>query len=91
MTDARSTHLPELSGGVASVTGSLVVDTQLRQVQAFSVSLAQAASATEAIVDAILGDVEAGGTQKLTVQVWAVDGVTPGAAAANVAWTAIGK
>lgn len=91
MVDVKSTHLPEVSGGIAAVTGSLIIDTQLRNVQSFSVSLAQAASATEAIVTAVLSDPEVGAAQKLTLQVWAVDGVTPGAAAVDVAWTAIGK
>lgn len=91
MTDARSTHLPEVSGDVVAVTGSLIVDTRLREVQSFSVALAQQASATEAIVDAVLGEIEPGGTQKLTIEVFAADGATPGAAAANVAWMAFGK
>lgn len=91
MTDARSTHLPEVAGGVVEVTGSLVIDTQLREVQTFSVTLATQASATEAIVDGVLGEIVAGGNQKMTLEVFAADGATPGASAVNVAWLAVGK
>jgi hypothetical protein len=91
MTDARSTHLPEVSGGIESVTATLIVDTRLREVQSFSVSLAQQSVAAEAIVDGVLGAIEPGGTQKLTLQVFNADGVTPGVAAVDVAWMAIGK
>lgn len=91
MTDARSTHMPGWSGGIAEVTGSLIVDTQLRDVQFFSVTLAEAASATEAIVNGVLGDPEVGGHQKLTLQVFAVDGATPGASAVKVSWAAHSK
>jgi hypothetical protein len=91
MTDARSTHIPEVSGDVVAVTGSLVIDTQLREVQSFSVTLASQASATEAIVNGVLGDIAPGGTQKLTLEVFAADGATPGASAVNVAWLAVGK
>lgn len=87
----RSTHIPEYAGDVVWVTGSLVVDTGLREVQSFSASLATQATATEAIVDAVLGEIIPGGTQKLTLEVFAVDGVTPGAAAVKVSWMALGK
>jgi hypothetical protein len=87
----KSTHIPEYAGDVVEVTGSLVVDTGLREVQAFSATLAAQASATEAIVDAVLGDVVPGGSQSMTLEVFAVDGVTPGAAAVKVAWMALGK
>jgi hypothetical protein len=91
MTDARSTHIPEVAGGVVAVTGSLVIDTQLREVQSFAVSLATQASATEAIVNGVLGEIVAGSSQKLTIEVFAADGATPGASAVNVAWSAFGK
>lgn len=91
MTDARSTHLPEVSGDVVEVTGSLIVDTGLREVQSFSVALGTQSTATDAIVDGVLGPIVPGGTQKLTLEVFAVDGVTPGVTAVNVAWMAFGK
>lgn len=87
----KSTHIPEYAGDVVEVTGSLIVDTGLREVQAFSATLAAQSSATEAIVDAVLGAIEPGGTQKLTLEVFAVDGTTPGASAVKVAWMALGK
>lgn len=87
----RNSHLPEMAGDIVAVTAELLVDTGLRKVQTFGATLAQESSATEAIVDAVLQPIQPGGTQKLLLQVWAVDGVTPGAAAANVAWSAMGE
>lgn len=87
----KSTHIPEYAGDMVDVTGSLIVDTGLREVQSFSVTLAAQASATEAIVDGVLGAIEPGGTQKLTLEVFAEDGATPGASAVKVAWMALGK
>ena len=87
----RNSHLPEMAGDIVAVTGDLVVDTGLRKLQSFSATLAQTSTATESIVDAVLQELEAGGTYKLKLEVFAPDGVTPGASAANVAWTAIGE
>lgn len=91
MTDARSTHLPEVTGGIVEVTESAVINTQLRNVQTFSLCLAQQSAAAEAIVNGVLGEPSAGGDQPLTIEVFAADGVTPGVAAVNVAWMAVGK
>lgn len=87
----KSTHIPEYAGDVVEVTESLIVDTGLREVQSFSVTLASQSSATEAIVNGVLGPIIPGGTQKLTLEVFAQDGATPGASAVNVAWMALGK
>jgi hypothetical protein len=87
----KSNHLPELAGAIDLVTGTLIVDTGLRNVQSFTVSLAQTPTAAEAIVAGALADPTPGGHQKLTLMVMAVDGVTPGVAAAKVSWTALGK
>jgi hypothetical protein len=87
----KSTHIPEYAGEVVEVTESLIVDTGLREVQSFAVTLASQASATEAIVNGVLGPIIPGGTQKLTLEVFAQDGATPGASAVNVAWMALGK
>lgn len=89
--DNKSTHLPEVSGNIAAVTGSLVVDTGLTQIQTLVAALAEDSSATEAIVTIEAGERPAGGTIPATIKVWAVDGVTPGAAAVNVGWLALGK
>lgn len=83
----RSRHLPEVAGAIEEVTGTLVVETYLREVQSFSVTLAATPTATEASVAAVL-DAE---TRKLTISVVAADGVTPGVAAVKVAWLALGK
>ena len=87
----KSTHIPEYAGDIAEVTGSLIVDTGLREVQSFSATLATQSTATEASVDATLGEIEPGGTQKLTLETWAADGATPGVNPVKVAWMALGK
>jgi len=93
MSGTKSTHLPEVAGNIELVpsTGSLIVDTGLRNVQAFGVTLAQAAVADAASVAGILGDPLPGGSQKLTINVVKADGVTLGSVAAKVSWFAIGK
>lgn len=83
----RSRHLPEVAGAIEEVTGSLVVDTQLREVQSFNVTLAAMSTATEAVVSAVM-DPE---TRKMTIYVMAPDGVTPGVNPVKVAWLALGK
>lgn len=87
----KSTHLPELAGAIDMVTGSLIVDTGLRNVQSFAVTLAQAPTATDASVAGLLAEPTPGGHQKLTLIVVAADGVTPGVTATKVSWTALGK
>ena len=93
MSFPKSTHLPEVSGDVALVpsTGILIVDTGLRSVQSFSVTLAQAAAADAASVAGILGDPLPGGNTKLTINTVKADGVTLGSVIAKAAWFAIGK
>jgi hypothetical protein len=83
----KSTHLPEVAGAIEDVTATLVVETGIRQVQSFTVSLAQDPTAAEAIAVGVLDEAK----QKITLKVFAPDGVTPGVAAAKVGWTAIGK
>ena len=93
MSGTKSTHLPEVSGNIELVpsTGVLIVDTGLRSVQSFQVTLAQAAVANAASVAGILGDPLPGGNTKLTINTVKADGVTLGSVAAKVAWLAIGK
>jgi len=93
MSFPKSTHLPEVAGDIALVpaTGVLIVDTGLRSVQSFTVTLAQAAAADAASVAGILGDPLSGGNTKLTINTVKADGVTLGSVAAKVAWLAIGK
>jgi len=92
MTFPKSTHLPEVAGDIVLVpsTGVLVVDTGLRSVQSFQVTLAQAAVADAASVAGVLSD-PAGGSTKLTINVVKADGVTLGSVVAKVAWVALGK
>ena len=92
MSGNKSTHLPHVSGGIQAVpsTGSVVIDTGLRNVQGFSATLAQDAVATAASVSFELADAEAGHV-KATLKTWAADGATAGSTAANVGWIALGK
>lgn len=91
MVAPKNSHLPEVSGGIATVTGSLVVDTGLRKLQSVVATLGADSTATDAIVTLALQDIVPGGTQKMTVKVWAVDGVTPGVTAVPVHWLAVGE
>lgn len=89
----KSSHIPEFAGDVVTVpaTGSVIVETQLRAIQAATATLAQDAVATAASVSVEIGDPPQGGNQQLTIKTWAADGATAGSTAAKVAWTALGK
>lgn len=87
-----STHLPQVSGATtAEITGTLIVDTKLRNLQSFSCVLAEDAEANAASVSWALVTQTAGTTRKVTIKVWKSDGATAGSAAAKVSWIAIGK
>jgi len=90
MTAPKSPHIPEVAGAIATVTGTLLVDTGLREIQSFSVSLAQATGTATAVVTAVVQAVAAGQTAKLLLQAWEDDTTTASSAAAQVAWLAIG-
>lgn len=91
MVAPKNTHLPEVAGGIATVTGTLIVDTGLRKLQTAVATLGADSTATDAIVTMALEPLVAGGTQKINVKVWAVDGVTPGVTATPVHWLAVGE
>jgi hypothetical protein len=91
MVAPNSPHIPEVAGEIVAVTGTLLVDTGLREIQTFSATLAQTSIAGAASVSVLPQAVSDGGHQKLLLQVWAADGATPSAVAANVAWLALGK
>jgi hypothetical protein len=92
MSDPKSTHLPEVSGAIESIgtSGSLIVDTGLRKVQSFTVTMASTPAAAAASCAGVLSD-PANGTTKLTLKVVKADGVTAADAASKVAWVAIGQ
>lgn len=85
---------PALSGGEVTVptSGSITVDTGLRDLDYANVSLAQASVATAAGVSVervarVAGDL----TAKILVKSWAADGFTAGSSAVKVSWSAFGK
>jgi hypothetical protein len=82
-----------MAGDVTLVpdSGSIEVDTELRNIQSATATLAEDALATAASVSVEIGDPPQGGNQKLTIKTWAADGATAGSTAAKVAWTALGK
>lgn len=89
-----SKHLPEVSGALDALvpaTGTLVVDTGLRDMAMFTCALAQDSVATAASVSWEKVAQEPGGTQKVTLKTWAADGAAAGSTAALVSWTAIGN
>lgn len=87
----KSTHLPEVSGDIVAVTGTLIVDTELRDLQSAMACLAESSTATEAIVNVVPQAQGAGETAKIQIEVFAADGSTAGASAVNVYWMALGK
>lgn len=86
----RSTHLPQVAGNIETVTGSLSVDTGLRNVRSHGANLNEAAAAGKALANAILVRGTNGGTDKLTLQVREDDTTTISSAAASVSWWAFG-
>jgi len=90
----KSTHIPEMSGGIETVpaaTGTLIIDTRLRDLQTFTATLGEDAVGTAASVSWEPIAQLAGGTQKVTLKTWAADGATAGSTAALVSWLALGK
>ena len=89
----KSTHLPEVAGDIVLVpsTGTLIVSTDLRNVQTFGVTLAQAPVADAASVAGVLSEPTPGDGTKITLKVVKADGVTAASVVAKVAWFAIGK
>ncbi len=91
MSGKVSAHLPETAGGIETVTGTLVVDTGLRQIQGGAASMAQAHDAGSAGVSITFADKVAGQSIKATLAVWEDDGTTASSAATTVSWFALGK
>lgn len=95
MPEPMSTHIPSMSGAIESITGSLVVDTGLRNVQTFVASLNASAVAAneESIVHWSLNTLVGGETQKVTIYVkkGGTNHGDAGDSAVNVSWLALGK
>jgi hypothetical protein len=90
----KSTHVPEMSGGIAEVTGELIIDTELRELQTVVATLATAVVANEESDVAVeLLPQTAGATQKvkLLVTKGGTNHATAGDSAVNVHWLALGK
>jgi hypothetical protein len=91
MPDPMSTHLPEVSGGItAAFTGTVIVDTGLRDLQSFTCTLAQDAVANASSLSWELVTQVAGNTRKVTIKSWKADGATAGSVSAIASWLAIG-
>lgn len=90
MSEPLSTHLPETAGGIAAVTGELIIETGLRKVRTVTATLGAVPTATEALVACTLEPVQPGGKRKAKLMVYAADGITPGVAETPVHWHAIG-
>lgn len=94
MSDNLSNHLPEVSGGTEAVTGTAIVDTGLKRIQAISATmLTDVAANEEAHVTVSLIDPPAGGTYKATLKVWKGGSASgdAGDSAVDVSWMAIGN
>jgi hypothetical protein len=88
---SKSTHLPEMAGDILTFTGTQVVDTGLRQLQAFSATFAQDTHADAAMVSALPIAPTGGATWKLNLKAWKADGTTAASIASKVSWMALGK
>jgi hypothetical protein len=91
MSDKRSTHLPEVAGGVETVTGTLSVDTGLREIQSVVAALGENSGSDQNVVTVVPQNIVAGTSQKITLSVWAADGTTASTTATTVRWMAFGK
>ncbi len=95
MTIKKSTHVPEMTGSlgetVPAATGTLIIDTGLRNLIGFTCSLAEDADAAVAGCSWELVTQVAGTTQKVTLKTWEDDGTSAGSGAHNVSWIAIGN
>jgi len=95
MPEKLSTHLPQVSGDLDAVipaaSGTLVIDTGLRDLLGFSCSLAQDAVANASSVSWEGVTQVAGTTKKITLKVWKADGVTAASVASVMSWIAIGN
>lgn len=89
--DNRSPHLPEVSGNISAVTGTLVVDTGHKEIQTLVASLAEDSVSDAAGVSIEQAARVAGATIKATISVWAADGTTASTTATNVGWLSLGK
>ena len=92
MSAPLSTHIPQMSGGITEAfTGTLIVDTGLRDLQSFTCSLAQDAVANASSVSWELVTQAAGTTRKVTIKAWKADGATAASVSAISSWNALGK
>ena len=90
MSEPVSLHSPINASADAVVTGSLVVKTGLRELQGYSVTLAEAPAAGAAFVSATKSVDPNSGEGLLTISVWD-SAYAPSVVATNVNWTALGK
>ncbi len=90
-----SKHLPEVAGGTVAVTGSLVVDTGLRDLQSFSATIQGVVVLNEeSLVTYELVDQIPGTTRQVTIRVYKAGPIGHGSvgdSAMNVTWMAIGN
>ena len=94
MSAPLSTHLPQVSGSTVTAlaaTGTIVVDTGLRDLHSFSCSLAQDAGANASSVSWELVTQTAGTTRKVTLKCWKANGATAASVDAKISWIAFGK
>jgi len=89
--DPKSTHLPETSGAIEIVTGSLIVETNLRNLQSFVAVFAQPlVAAEEAILGWELLPQAPGTPARAKLYTYTAAGVA-GTNPVKVSWIAIGK
>lgn len=89
MSAPKSTHIPEVAHGIAAVTGTLIVETDLRDIQTAVATLKATAIAANEESHAIV----TWSGSKLTIKVYkgGTASGTIGDSAVNVCWMAIGQ
>lgn len=95
MTAPVSPHTPILAGGIEAVTGTLEVDTGLRDLQSFAASLAADAMTAneEATVSWKVTSAADAASVKVTLYVWkgGTGSGSAGDSAVDVSWIALGE
>jgi hypothetical protein len=90
----QNQYVPGNTHGEVTVpaTGSVQVDTGMKDLTTATVSIAQASVATAAgITWERVARVKGDGTAKILIKSWAADGLTAGSSAMKASWSAWGR
>jgi len=86
-----SKHIVGMATGAELVTGELVIDTELTEVDGFVASMGEDSIVTDATVSVTKEPDVAGARVKLRLKTWAADGIAAGTTPTLVRWIAFGR